>query len=104
MKKWSILLAFLCLLEIISILFYLARAGQPGFPLDDAWTHQTYARNLGVHGVMAFSPGIPSAGGTSFLWVLILALGYFLKISFFPWTYLWSGIFAVITAILAALL
>lgn len=104
MKKWNILLASLCVLEAISIIFYLARAGQPGFPLDDAWTHQTYARNLGLHGVMAFSPGVPSAGGTSLLWVLILALGYSLKIPFFPWTFLWSGIFAVATAFFAALL
>jgi len=104
MKKWGILLAFLCILESISITSYLAGSGQFGFPLDDAWTHQTYARNLGLHGVMAFSPGVPSAGGTSLLWILILALGYFLKISFFPWTYLWGGIFAVATAFCAAFL
>lgn len=102
MKKWTALLTSLCILEAISITFYIARAGQPGFPLDDAWTHQTYARNLGLHGVMAFSPGIPSAGGTSLLWVLILAVGYFLQIPFFPWTFLWSGIFAVLTAFFAA--
>lgn len=104
MKKWIVLLIFLCILEAANITFYIARAGQPGFPLDDAWTHQTYARNLGSYGVMAFSPGVPSAGGTSLLWILILALGYFLKLPFFAWTYLWSGIFAVGTAFLAALL
>jgi hypothetical protein len=104
MRKWGILLAILCILETTSIKYYLARSGQFGFPLDDAWTHQTYARNLGLYGVMAFSPGVPSAGGTSFLWILIIALGYFLKVSFFQWTYLWGGISAVATAFLAALL
>lgn len=104
MKKWNILLASLCIFETISIIFYLASAGQPGFPLDDAWTHQTYARNLGLHGVMAFSPGVPSAGGTSLLWVVILAVGYVLHIPFYLWTYLWGGIFAVLTAFVAALL
>ncbi|NTV00188.1 MAG: PEGA domain-containing protein [Methanoregulaceae archaeon] len=34
----------------------------PGFPLDDAWIHQTYARNLVKIGQWAFIPGIPSAG------------------------------------------
>lgn len=104
MKKWRLLFALLCILETISIALYLVSAGQLGFPLDDAWTHQTYARNFGLQGVMAFSPGIPSAGGTSLLWILILALGYFLKIPFFLWTFLWSGTFAVATAYLAALL
>ncbi len=104
MKKMSTLLAALFALEAISIALYLGRTGQFGFPLDDAWIHQTYARNIGLHGVIAFSPGIPSAGNTSFLWALLLALGYFLKVPFFLWTYLWGGIFAVVTAFMTALL
>jgi hypothetical protein len=88
MKRWSVLLTALIILEAISVTFYLARAGHFGFPLDDAWTHQAYARNLGVSGIMAFNPGIPSAGGTSWLWIYILAAGYFLKMPFFIWTYL----------------
>jgi hypothetical protein len=91
-------------LESISVALYLGRTGQFGFPLDDAWIHQTYARNLGLHGIMAFSPGIPSTGSTSFLWTLLLALGYFIKVPFFLWTYFWGGIFAAMTAFLAALL
>jgi len=104
MKKWITLLAILLALEAVSIALYLGKTGEFGFPLDDAWTHQVYARNLGLHGEMAFSPGVPSTGSTSFLWALILALGYFLKAPFFLWTYLWGGIFAVATAMLAAVL
>jgi hypothetical protein len=104
MKKWSILLASLIAVEAISITLYLTRARQFGFPLDDAWIHQAYARNLGLHGMMAFSPGIPSSGNTSFLWTLLLALGYFLKVPFFLWTMLLGGIFAVAAAFVAALL
>ena len=45
-----------------------------GFPLDDAWIHQTYARNLADLGEWSFVPGITSAGSTSPLWTVILAL------------------------------
>lgn len=104
MKKWGALLGLLLVLQAASLALYLGRAGQPGFPLDDAWIHQTYARNLGLHGVMAFSPGIPSTGSTSFLWTLLLAAGYFLKLPFYAWTYFLGGLFGVATAFLAALL
>lgn len=103
-KKWGYLLALLVLLEILSVALYLGKAGQFGFPLDDAWIHQTYARNLGLRGMMAFTPGQPSTGSTSFGWTLLLAAGYWLRIPFFWWTYFLGGAFAVATAFLAALL
>jgi len=65
-----------------------------GFPLDDAWIHQTYARNFGEMGEWSFVPGQPSAGSTSPLWSAWLGLGYWLAarlgISLVPyvWTYL----------------
>ncbi|MCE9646810.1 MAG: hypothetical protein K8S20_12490 [Chloroflexi bacterium] len=59
-----------------------------GFPLDDSWIHQTYARNLALHGEWAFRPGIPSAGSTSPLWSALLAVGFLLKLSPYLWTYL----------------
>ena len=102
MKKWSTLLALLIALEAISAALYLGRADQLGFPLDDAWIHQTYARNLGLHGMMAFSPGIPSTGSTSAGWTAILAVGYFLNIPFLFWAYLWGCIFAVAAAFITA--
>jgi hypothetical protein len=61
-----------------------------GFPLDDAWIHQTYARNLGQHGEMAFMPGQPSAGSTAPLWTGILAIGYVLHLGPYGWTF-WLG-------------
>jgi arabinofuranosyltransferase len=102
MKKWGSLFALLILLQALSTALYLGKAGSFGFPLDDAWIHQTYARSLGQHGVMAFSPGQPSTGSTSFGWTILLATGYWLKIPFFLWTYLWGSIFAVATAFIAA--
>ncbi|MCC7130796.1 MAG: hypothetical protein B6D39_02680 [Anaerolineae bacterium UTCFX2] len=49
-----------------------------GFPLDDAWIHQTYARNLALRGDWAFLPGQPSAGSTSPLWTVLLVPGFWL--------------------------
>ena len=102
MKKWGSLLALLILLQALSTALYLGEAGSFGFPLDDSWIHQTYARNLGLHGVMAFSPSQPSTGSTSFGWTILLATGYRLKVPFFFWTYLWGSIFAVAIAFIAA--
>jgi hypothetical protein len=59
-----------------------------GFPLDDAWIHQTYARNLALRGEWAFRPGILSAGSTSPLWSVLLAPGFILGLSPYIWTYL----------------
>lgn len=58
-----------------------------GFPLDDSWIHQTYARNLALHGEWAFRPGIPSAGSTSPLWSALLAVGFLIYLSPYVWTY-----------------
>ncbi len=72
-----------------------------GFPLDDAWIHQTYARNLARYGRLEFTPGVSSAGSTAPLWTLLLALGYLLGMPYLFWAYLlgalclawlgWSG-------------
>jgi hypothetical protein len=102
MKKWTYLLALLIALEVISVFLYLGKTHQLGFPLDDAWIHQTYARNLGQNGMMSFVPGIPSTGSTSAGWTILLAAGYFLNVPFYLWTYLWGCIFAVLTAFTTA--
>ncbi len=72
-----------------------------GFPLDDAWIHQTYARNLAERGEWAFRPGQPSAGSTSPLWSAVLAIGFWLDMAPYPWAYLlgtvllWGVVLAV---------
>ena len=57
-----------------------------GYPLDDAWIHQTYARNLVVYGEWSFVPGQVSGGSTSPLWTVILSLGQVLGIPVI-WTF-----------------
>lgn len=66
-------------------------AGGLGFPLDDAWIHQTYARNVGLNGRWEYIPGQPSAGSTAPLWTLLLALGYLLRLPYLLWAYLLGG-------------
>lgn len=92
-------------LVFVSAGAYLAISGARGFPLDDAWIHQVYARNLGTRGEFAFFAGQPSAGSTSPLWTILLAFGYALRVDFRVWTYLlgaWLlGASAIITARLA---
>lgn len=85
MKKDGWLMA----LGVASPLLYVIVArffGVVGFPLDDAWIHQVYARNLGWYGQWAFTLGQPSAGSTSPLWTFLLAIGYALRIDYAVWT------------------
>lgn len=66
-----------------------------GLPLDDAWIHQTYARNLAANGEWAFVPGEASGGSTSPAWTLLLAIGHAAGIGPLAW------VFALGTAALA---
>lgn len=83
-------LFWLALAGLVGLFYLLVAAwgyGGLGFPLDDAWIHQTYARNLARSGQLAFVPGVPSAGSTAPLWSLWLSLGYLLNIPFLLWAY-----------------
>jgi hypothetical protein len=84
--------------SVLSILVYLIPAGE-GFPLDDSWIHQTYARNLALRGEWAFTPGIPSGGSTSPLYTVILSVGHRLG---FPM--LWTDLVAIAALALTSLL
>jgi len=69
---------FACLAATIFIVVGL-RGISFGFPLDDAWIHQTYARNLAQTGTWSFIPGKVSGGSTSPLWTILLALGHLIS-------------------------
>jgi hypothetical protein len=62
-----------------------------GFPLDDAWIHQTYARNLAQLHQWAYLPGKISGGSTSPFWTVILAIGYVLKLHPLVWAFFIGG-------------
>jgi len=52
-----------------------AVAGVSGFPLDDAWIHLHFARNIAEGHGFAYNPGRPVAGSTAPLWTLLLSAG-----------------------------
>jgi hypothetical protein len=76
--------------------------GEFGFPLDDAWIHQVYARNLGTRGEFSFFAGQPSAGSTSPLWALLLAIGYVAHFDFRIWTILLGILCLAVSATFAS--
>jgi hypothetical protein len=64
----------------------LATVSGPGYPLDDSWIHQTYARNLAQTGRWEFVTGTSSSGSTAPLYTFLLALGYLLRLPHFLWS------------------
>ena len=69
------------LLQIVLVVFFLISMSQKtevGPTLDDSWIHYQFARNLVEYGEISFNAGTWSAGTTSLLWDLILALGILL--------------------------
>ncbi len=88
-ERW--VLAIIVLAAAAALGGYLLSSGSlegPGFPLDDAWIHQTYARNLAERGEWSFVPGKPSGGSTAPLWSALLAGGHLLSSGTpFAWTY-----------------
>jgi arabinofuranosyltransferase len=87
-------------LALMSCLLYVGYSlhfGFVGFPLDDAWIHQTYARNLGLYQQLAYNLGEPSVGSTSPLWTVLLTPAYVLSIEPRVWTYLLGALFLALT-------
>ncbi len=65
-------LALLAAMTVLVVAMYALVNHTLGFPLDDAWIHQDFARTLAQHGVFAYAPDRSGAGSTSPLWVLLL--------------------------------
>jgi len=98
MHSWTI--ALVSLLSVGGYLAWSYSQGQSGFPLDDAWIHQTYARNLAQTGQLAYLPGQPSAGSTSPAWTFLLSIGYLLGVDFRAWAHLLGALSHAATAVL----
>lgn len=99
-QTWGIWLVLL--LAVLLLLAY-ARAqlrmngGILGVPLDDAWIHYQYARNLSQGNGFSYVPGAPTAGSTSPAWTLLLAgVGLFTQDFLLP-SLLLSSFFFLLT-------
>lgn len=82
---------------LLAVLLYVILASvrhEIGFPLDDSWIHQVYARNLAENGEWAFVPGEPSAASTAPLYSVLLSIGHLLNLAPFFWAHL-LGILAL---------
>lgn len=100
-KKVNLLffvLSFCSLIVYVLVSHFVYRIG---YPLDDAWIHQTYARNLVVFGRWIYANNEQSAGSTSLLWTILLALGYLLQIHYLFWTFLIGWISLYFLAIIS---
>jgi hypothetical protein len=86
--KWR--LAAFAGLPFVGILAFLGVErgyGFWGFPLDDAWIHQTYARALAAGTRWSYAGGTPSAGSTSPAWTLLQVPAYWLGVPPVIWSY-----------------
>ena len=64
-------------LSLFALTAHRFTGGQGGVPLDDAWIHFQFARNLARGDGLSFNPGHPTSGSTAPLWTLLLAGVYF---------------------------
>lgn len=87
-RREVIILGIVSLLSVAGYLLASKLVYRLGFPLDDAWIHQTYARNLAIHGKWAFLLGESSGGSTGPLWGFLLAIPHLLRIGPYVGTYL----------------
>lgn len=102
-RSWRPLLAFAAgLFAVVAFLGLSSLGDGPGFPLDDGWIHQTYARNLARNGRLEFAPGALSAGSTAPLWTALLAAGYLLRVPPLWWAYT-LGILSLFALVWAAM-
>ena len=83
-----LILGLIAALSVGGFLFVSRQYYGIGFPLDDAWIHQTYARNLAGGEGWSFFPGQPSAGLTAPLWALALTPGHLLGLGPYAWTFI----------------
>ena len=100
-KTRILIISGTCLAVVCGYIIAAALHFRIGFPLDDAWIHQTFARNLIEYKEWSFNPGHPTAGSTSPLWTILLSGAYIFHIDPLYWAYFLGGLFFIITCLLA---
>ena len=77
-QRLGIAAGLLLVLPAVLLVYFLRTelawtGGRLGVPLDDAWIHYQFARNLSSGQGFGFNPGEPTPGSTAPLWTLLLA-------------------------------
>lgn len=72
-RQITVPLLFVLLGSVIGSLYLGLPFVQASYPLDDAWIHMVYARNLAEGHFFSYNPPEPEAGFSSPLWLLISA-------------------------------
>lgn len=99
-KRRTTILLLAAFLAVGFYLLYSYLFFRIGFPLDDAWIHQTFARNLIQFGQWAYSPGQPTSGSTSPLWTILISISYLLPVGPYVWTFLSNSLLLFVLGIL----
>ncbi len=73
-RRHLLILAGLYLAACAFYFFSSLAVTEPGYPLDDAWIHQVFARNMATGHGFSFNPDQPISGATAPLWTLFMAL------------------------------
>jgi arabinofuranosyltransferase len=73
--------------------------GLSGFPLDDAWIHQAYARSLAAGLGWSYAGGPASAGSTSPLWTVLQVPSFWLRIPPVTWSSALGVVFLLVNAV-----
>jgi hypothetical protein len=81
-----LILALAAIISMGVFIIFSSQMYRTGYPLDDAWIHQTFARNLIKYHQLTYFEGIPSTGSTAPLWTLLLSFGYFISENNYVWT------------------
>lgn len=101
--KWVVIaVGLITLLSFaLNIGLALQQLGTYNLILDDAWIHQTYARNLARGHWFIYTGGQASTGSTSPAWTVLLSIGHVLSVDPIHWSLLWGAIFHILTAVIA---
>ncbi len=81
-----LILSFAAIISMGVFIIFSSQVYRIGYPLDDAWIHQTFARNLINYQQLTYFKGIPSTGSTAPLWTLLLSFGYLISDNNYAWT------------------
>ncbi len=100
-SHWPGLLLITAVTVTVSLYFLRVESAYTGgaisAPLDDAWIHMQFARNIARGDGFSYNPGVPTPGSTAPLWTVLLALPALFTEDLMPWALAFSALFLLAT-------